>query len=139
MSTDACAIGASASLVILLFCCWYLKYSVLVETTSEIISASIHGTYLMDSASVLTTLFGTTIGLLVLIILNVIINLSKAKVLPVAMSGSKLVQPPGLDVDTTWHVFISHVWGTGQDQARVLWFDLSRLLCRSMAKQLPAQ
>ena len=104
----------------MLFCCWYLKYRVLVETTSELISASMLHSYVMDSASVLSTLFASTIGLLVIVSLNVLLSVSRANVLPIAMSGSKRVLPPDVDDDIVWHVFISHIWSTGQDQARAL-------------------
>ena len=49
--------------------------------------------------------------------------------LPVArLRDGTLVQPPLLEKQQLWHIFLSHIWSTGQDQCAVIKRQLQLLL-----------
>ena len=134
LSDDFLASAASFSLVVVFVCVYAFKDAALT-TLPDIqlkLSAEQESIYVIDPAALTAILFGALIGALLVSfgLFGVIYaaemqrrrreNLAgKARRLRARKDDSE-VQAPPLPDGTDFHLFLSHVWGTGQDQMRIV-------------------
>ena len=58
--------------------------------------------------------------MLVFVGLALLINIRNADALPMARVNGSVARPPALHKGETFHLFLSHIWSSGQDQMRVV-------------------
>ena len=80
----------------------------------------------LPSGLISATYFVATIGMLVVVAGALLSNARNGQALPMAIVDGAYASPPELQLTEMWHLFLSHIWSTGQDQARVIKQGLRR-------------
>ena len=95
---------------------------VLLEEVEESLSPVLFDRYSFGSLTTLMAMFGTMVGALVGLVIVVLQSIWASRSQPVlrlqGQHALAALRPPLLDDGLLYHYFISHVWSTGQDQAR---------------------
>ena len=108
------------ALVIIFIGCMLLKVRVLLSIIEETMAESMWSQFYFGSYTTLVMLMGTIIAALFGFTTVVLQSVAASRAAPhLQMRGTRsTLHAPLLDVKHRYHYFISHVWSTGQDQAR---------------------
>jgi len=131
----------SFSLVITFLCCTVLKMSALLEPSELVqrMSAEQRDDAKMDESVLASVLFVNVVAALVVSLLMMIAQIEwerrqkRAEMLAAtakrlrSVDDDELVRLPAIQPGN-FHVFLSHVWGTGQDQMRIVKLRLGEML-----------
>ena len=130
MADDYLAASSSFSLLVLYLCSIGFKYSVLTdfEEIQQKMSGELKGTYIIDTGILTVIVFGAILLSLVfaggLFLVQVAAEAKRVRDEAAKSAGRRLryvkdnkeVVAPPID-ERGYHTFLSHVWGTGQDQS----------------------
>ena len=102
--------------------CILLHVRALLEVVQPTLSPVIWDRFYFGSATTLGSLVGTTFIALLVFLLMVTHSYRAQRALPVirVRGTDRQLPPPDLSKGRVYHAFISHVWATGQDQARAI-------------------
>ena len=133
MADDLLASSMSFALVVLFLCATAFKYTQLtgLDDLVPILSREQRQLYVLNNASLTFIMLGSVIGGLFVFALLFAVQVgverarlrreaisSKARRLRRKADGKEVAISPA--PDGSFHLFLSHVWGTGQDQMRVV-------------------
>ena len=126
---DAVAKAFGIALVAVFFFALIIKVNVLTESADDYLPDQLQRTFKLD---VLVVSVGMTIAVALALVVTVLVALQQlvhAARIPVIKLRSTSGRP-ALTVDSgiIWHLFLSHIWGTGQDQCAAI----KRQLCLLM-------
>lgn len=101
----------------------------LTETLLDVMHDDLRARFVFNAGHVTLGLLGSIAGALALTGLLIFRSLVEAARVPTIRLASTRLEPD-LDLDErhTWHLFLSHIWGTGQDQCATI----KRQLCLLM-------
>ena len=117
------------ALTILLFLALILKVSVLKEEVDSFLSSRLRDRFSFDAAVVTAGMISTIVAALLLAMASAVAQILVAARLPLLKLKHTKEQPElTLAPSQRWHLFLSHIWGTGQDQCAVI----KRQLCLLM-------
>ena len=134
MSDDFLAGACSFSLVVVFLCSFVFKYSALIEqpNVQAGMTASQKGTYTISPFYVSLLMVGCVLGVLllsfVIFLVQYFIERARLRREMIACKARRLrkketfeaIAAPPLHEGEAYHLFLSHVWGTGQDQMRIV-------------------
>ena len=119
----------SFSLTANLFFCFILKVGVLSEAVDGMVPAVVAAQYSLDAGVVSVLLMVTIVSALALAVGLAVHQIGVAARHPVIRLQETQAAPElPLALGHFWHLFLSHVWGTGQDQCATI----KRQLCLLM-------
>ena len=123
------ALCANVTLLFTLICCVVLEQDELVEATKEVLPVGMYDHFAIHAGTVTALLFVSTLFVLAASLLIFLQAVASVRHLPLLRwrSHERVAEPPPPPTDG-WHALISHFWGTGQDQARVIREKLSMML-----------
>ena len=87
----------------------------------HVLQPSMRERFQIDAGSVTAMLLVSTLSLLMATLAILLHTLASMRHMPLLRSRADgaIIEPPAV-VPGGWHALVSHVWSTGQDQARVL-------------------
>ena len=126
---DFFANACSFALVAVFFFCIVMKIRVLTEEVDYVISGQLRGKYGFDVLLVTGGMIASIVGSLALTAVVAAQQVVKAANKPTFRLLSTKA-PPALPLAKghKWHLFLSHIWGTGQDQCATIKRQLCLLL-----------
>ena len=95
-----------------------LEQDALVDATQSVLQFSVRNRFQIGAGAVTAMLVISTLFVLaatLAILLDSVATIRRIPFLRLRADGA-IVEPPAVG----WHALVSHVWSTGQDQARVL-------------------
>ena len=121
----ACGFGLSA----VFFFCVILKVGVLTDAVDGVLSEQLRSRFVFDAAVVTAGMTVSVIGALTLALILAVNQVATAALKPI-IRLQKTRSPPELTITAGqhWHLFLSHIWGTGQDQCATIKRQLCLLL-----------
>ena len=126
---DTFATMCNFLLTAILFMCFVLKQAVLVEEVEAYLSEETRSIYLFDSGIASAALIGAAVLALLVTLYVTMWQLTVAARKPdirlLATDNRPVLQMVG---QCRWHLFLSHIWGSGQDQNATIKRSLSLLL-----------
>ena len=119
VSDNYFALSANVALVFGLFACMVLEQDELVEATAGVLQESMRARFNVDAGSITAVLLTATLSVLAATLGILLHSLAAVRHVPLLRSreDGAVIEPPPV---RGWHALISHIWTTGQDQARVL-------------------
>ena len=109
------------ALTLLLFFALVLKVSVLTEEVGSVLSSRLRDRFSFDAAVITAGMVSTLAVALVLATASAVAQFVTAARLPLLKLESTKARPElTLAPSQWWHLFLSHIWGTGQDQCAVI-------------------
>jgi len=120
--------ACSFSLAALFFFLVILKQVVLTEAVDDVLSEQLRGRFGFDTGIVTIGMVVSIVAALALATVMAAKQLVAAARLPVVKLATE--SPPDLALHTAhrWHLFLSHIWGTGQDQCATIKRQLTLLM-----------
>jgi hypothetical protein len=119
---QACSFGITA----VFFFCIILKLGVLTEAVDASLSLQMRALFMFDETVVTVGLVISLAAALVMVGAMAAHDLIKAAQLPIIkLKVTKAMPDLALAKGHKWHMFLSHIWGTGQDQCA----NIKRQLC----------
>ena len=116
----------SFSLTLLLFFALVLKVSVLTDEVGSVLSLRLRDRFSFDAAVITAGMISTLVVALLLATASAVAQFVTAARLPLLKLKSTEARPElTLAPSQWWHLFLSHIWGTGQDQCALI----KRQLC----------
>ena len=102
----------------------------LLEIVEEGLTPKLTDEFTFGAITTLGALIGTTVGALLGFLLLLLESARASRGMPfIRFRGSNAaVKPPALSGNLKYHYFISHVWSSGQDQARALKTSMANLV-----------
>ena len=114
---DFFANACSFALVAVFFFCIVMKISVLTEEVDYVISGQLRGKYGFDVLLVTGGMIASILGSLLLTAAMATKQVIRAANMPTIRLLTTKAPPALLLLEGhRWHMFLSHIWGTGQDQ-----------------------
>ena len=128
-SDDLFAKASGFCLTALFFFSVILKQSVLTEAVDNVLSQQLRSRFSFDAGLVTIGMIASIVGALVIASVMAVKQLIEAARVPV-MKLQATKMPPELSLADggIWHLFLSHIWGTGQDQCATIKRQLTMLL-----------
>jgi len=121
----ACGFGLSS----LFFFCVILKVGVLAEAVNDVLTTRLQDLFGFDPLFISAGMIASIVGALVLAALMAAQQVAVAALVPVIkLSATKSVPDLPLRPKHLWHMFLSHIWGSGQDQCATIKRQLKLLL-----------
>ena len=117
-------------LVAFFFLCLVLKFEVLAEAVDPMLTDSMRDQYTLRYPEIVTaTMFVAIISASVLALLYAVYQLRMAVQAPIIkLVGTNGLPSLSLHRKHLWHLFLSHIWSTGQDQCATIKRQLCLLL-----------
>ena len=126
---DYFAKAAAFALTALFFFSLVLKQGVLTEAVDDVLSEQLRGRFGFDAGLVTIGMVASIVGSLVIAFGIAAKQLADAARVPIIkLEATKATPELSLAKGGTWHLFLSHIWGTGQDQCATI----KRQLCLLM-------
>ena len=117
------------ALTLLLFFALILKVSVLKDEVDSVLSSRLRDRFSFDAAVIAAGMIFTIVAALVLATASAAAQIVAAARLPLLKLKQTKARPElTLATSQRWHLFLSHIWGTGQDQCAVIKRQLCLLL-----------
>ena len=117
------------ALTLLLFFALILKVSVLKDEVDSVLSSRLRDRFSFDAAVIAAGMIFTIVAALVLATAIAAAQIVTAARLPLLKLKQTKARPElTLATSQRWHLFLSHIWGTGQDQCAVIKRQLCLLL-----------
>ena len=114
---NACGFSLSA----LFFFSVILKQGVLTEAVNEVLTEQLRGRFGFDAGIVTVGMVASIVGSLVIAFGIAAKQLADGARLPIIKLVATRAAPElSLAEGVTWHLFLSHIWGTGQDQCATI-------------------
>ena len=128
-SDDVFAKASAFSLTSLFFFSVFLKVGVLTEAVDDVLSEQLRGRFSFDAGIVSAGMVVSIVAALALAAVMAARQLVAVARLPI-LKLEETKAPPELPLSQgmRWHLFLSHIWGTGQDQCATI----KRQLCLLM-------
>jgi len=121
----ACGFGLTA----VFFFSVILKVGVLSEAVDDVLSEQLRSRFSFNAAIVAVGMIASIVGALALSLIMAVRQLLAASRLPIMkLKETKALPELSLAVGGVWHLFLSHIWGSGQDQCATI----KRQLCLLM-------
>ena len=116
-------------LVAVLFLCVVLKQATLAEAVDTYLTPEMFELYYFDAGAVSVVLIGTILGAALVAVGYSVRQLAAAVLVPIIRLKATNRRPELLlDGTHRWHLFLSHIWSTGQDQNATMKRQLCLLL-----------
>ena len=126
---DYFAKACSFALTSVFFFCVILKVDVLTEAVDDVLSAQLRHAFGYDAAVVTVGMVVSIVGSLLLALMMAAHQLVAAAREPIVkLVATKAAPELSLAKGSIWHMFLSHIWGTGQDQCATIKRQLCLLL-----------
>ena len=123
---DNFARACSFSLVSVFFFSIILKVGVLTEEVSDVLTGNLRDRYYFDVATVTLGLIGSIAGSVMLVLVVTVKQMVVAARAPLLkLEATKAPPRLSLGQGQRWHLFLSHIWSTAQDQCA----SIKRQLC----------
>ena len=117
------------ALTILLFFALVLKFSVLKDEVDSVLTSRLRDRFSFDAVLITAGMMFSIVAALLLATASAVAQIVAAARLPLLKLKSTKAQPElTLAPSHRWHLFLSHIWGTGQDQCALI----KRQLCLLM-------
>ena len=117
------------ALTSLFFFSLVLKVGTLTEAVDDVLSQQLRRRFVFDSAVVSVGMVACNVGALALAVLMAVHQIVQAAQMPTVLLVATRHSPVlSLGKGGKWHLFLSHIWGTGQDQCATIKRQLCLLL-----------
>ena len=121
LGNDYFALSCNFSLTVIFFFCIFLKVDVLTEAVSGVMTESLKHRFAMEADVLGVGLMVVVLSSLLLVFALTCYQVYKAANEPTFRVVATKAQPDmRLTKGRKWHLFLSHIWGTGQDQCATI-------------------
>ena len=121
----ACGFGLSA----VFFFCVILKMGVLTDAVGDVLSEQLRSRFVFDAAVVT---IGMTVSIVSALTLALVLAANQvataARLSVIRLQKTKMPPELALAEGQRWHLFLSHIWSTGQDQCATIKRQLTLLM-----------